>query len=173
MRMIRNRAVDSDTIDIVPLKWNINENRHSTHLKYNNSGYKVINVKFNGDTKTLKEKNEKVRDDLQDEKEEEINQLVREQPAKFGITLRSGKRPNYKTISKPKYNMLIQLPMKTKKPEHVGEALRSNLREYWIECIYNCYDKIHNSTTLSCPLPRRMIPVKKSYYESDYYSKSR
>ena len=78
MRMIRNRAVDSDTIDIVPLKWNINENRRNTHLKYNNSRYKVINVKFNGDTKTLKEKNEKVRDDLQDEKEEEINQLVRE-----------------------------------------------------------------------------------------------
>ena len=38
------------------------------------------------------------------------------------------KIPNYKTISKPKHNMLIQLPMKPKKPEHIGEALKSDLR---------------------------------------------
>ena len=55
------------------------------------------------------------------------------------MTLRSKNRPNYKTISNPKHNMLIQLPMKPKKPEHVGEALKSDLREYWKHAIYNCF----------------------------------
>ena len=40
--------------------------------------------------------------------------------------------------------MLIQLTMKPKKPEHVGEALKSELRKYWIQCIYNCYDKMQH-----------------------------
>ena len=57
--------------------------------------------------------------------------------------------------------MLIHLPMKPKKLEHVSEALRSELREYWKQCIYNYYDKIHNSTTFTCPLPRKMVPNKK------------
>ena len=57
--------------------------------------------------------------------------------------------------------MLIQLTTKPKKPEHVGEALKSELRKYWIQCIYNCYDKIHNSITLSCQFPRKMVPNKK------------
>ena len=46
-------------------------------------------------------------------------------------------RPNYKTISNPKYNMLIQLLMKPMRPGHVGGALNSDLREYWIQAIYN------------------------------------
>ena len=79
---------------------------------------------------------------------------MREQPEKLGMTLRSKNRSNCKTISNPKHNMLIQLPMKPKKPEHVGEVLKSDLREYWIQDIYKCFDKMHNSTTLSCLLPR-------------------
>ena len=43
----------------------------------------------------------------------------------------------------------MQLPMKTKKQEHVGKALKSELRKYWIQLIYNYNDTIHNSTTLS------------------------
>ena len=113
----------------------MNENRHSNHRKYNNSGYKIINIKVNGETKLLKGKGEKVTDDFQDEKEEDINQIVIEQPEKLSMTLKNEKRPNYKTISKPKHNMLIQLPMKPKKPEHIGEALKSDLREYLIESI--------------------------------------
>ena len=77
------------------------------------------------------------------------------------MTLRSGKRLDYKTISRPKHIMLIQLPMKLKKLEHVCEALNSELRVYWIQCIYNCYDKIHNSISLSYPLSRKMVPNKK------------
>ena len=40
-------------------------------------------------------------------------------------------------ISQPKHNMMIQLPMEQKKPENVGEALEFDLREYWIQYIYN------------------------------------
>ena len=40
--------------------------------------------------------------------------------------------------------MMIQLPMEQKKPENVGEALEFDLREYWIQYIYNFYDKMHN-----------------------------
>ena len=53
------------------------------------------------------------------------------------MTLRNKNRPNYKTISNPKYNMLIQLLMKPMRPGHVGGALNSDLREYWIQAIYN------------------------------------
>ena len=87
---------------------------------------------------------------------------MREQPEKLGMTLRSGKRSKYKTISHPKHNMLVQLPMKPKKREHIGEAIKSDLQKYWIQCIYNCYDKCHKSTTLSYPLPRKMVPNKKN-----------
>ena len=86
---------------------------------------------------------------------------MREQPEKLGMTLRSGKRSKYKTISHPKHNMLVQLPMKPKKREHIGEAIKSDLQKYWIQCIYNCYDKCHKSTTLSYPLPRKMVPNNK------------
>ena len=57
--------------------------------------------------------------------------------------------------------MLVQLPMKLKKPEHITEVLKSDLREYWIYCIQNCYEKMHNSTTLSCPLLKKTVPNKK------------
>ena len=77
------------------------------------------------------------------------------------MTLISKKRPNYKTLPHSKHNIPIQLPMKPEKPEHVGEALKSELREYWIQCIYNYYDKTHNSTLLSCLLPRKMMQNKK------------
>ena len=89
MKMIQNKAVDSDTIDIEFVKENMNENRHSNHRKYNNSGCKIINIKVNGETNILKGKGEKVTDNFQDEKEEEINQLVREQPEKLSMTLRN------------------------------------------------------------------------------------
>ena len=58
--------------------------------------------------------------------------------------------------------MLIQLSMKPKKPEDVGESLKSNLREYCIKCMYNCYNKIQNSPTLSCSLPRKIVTNNKN-----------
>ena len=78
MKTIQNKAVDSDAIYIESVKENMNEKRHSNHRKYNNSGYKIINIKVKGETKILKGKGEKVTDDFQDENKEEINQIVRE-----------------------------------------------------------------------------------------------
>ena len=78
MKMIQNWAICSDAIDVESVKENTNENRHSNYRKYNTSGYKIINIKVNGETKILKGKGEKVTDDFQDENKEEINQIVRE-----------------------------------------------------------------------------------------------
>ena len=52
-------------------------------------------------------------DYYQDKKEEEVNQILREQLDKLGMTLRSGKIPGYRIISRSKHNMLIQLQIKT------------------------------------------------------------
>ena len=123
MKMIQNWAICSDAIDVESVKENTNENRHSNYRKYNTSGYKIINIKVNGETKILKGKGEKVTDDFQDEKEEDIYQIVIEQPEKLSMTLKNEKIPNYKTISKPKHDMLIQLPMKSKKPELVKNLI--------------------------------------------------
>ena len=79
-------------------------------------------------------------DYYQDKKEEEVNKILRKQLGKLGMTLRSGKIPGYRIISRSKHNMLIQLQMKPKKLEQVGEVLKSELGEHWIQCIYNCYD---------------------------------
>lgn len=43
------------------------------------------------------------------------------------MTLRSEKRLNYKIKLYLKHIILIKLPMKPKKPEYVGETLKSNL----------------------------------------------
>ena len=57
--------------------------------------------------------------------------------------------------------MLIQLPIKPKKPEHIGKALQPELREYRIQYIFNYYDKMHNSTIISCPFLIKMVTNKK------------
>ena len=101
MRMVQNKAIYTDAIYIECVKEDMDKSKHSTHRKYNNSAYKTIKIKFNGETKTLKGRGEKVTDDYQDEKGEEVKQHVREQPEKLGMTLRSKNRPNYKTISNP------------------------------------------------------------------------
>ena len=59
MRMVQNKVVDTYAIDIESIKKNMDESRYSTHRKYNNSGYKTINIKFNGKTKTLSGKGKK------------------------------------------------------------------------------------------------------------------
>ena len=42
---------------------------------------------------------------------------MREQPEKLGMTLINRNRPNYKTTSKLKHNIMIQIPMKPEKPK--------------------------------------------------------
>ena len=69
-------------------------------------------------------------DDNQEGEGGELEKIAREQSDKLGMALRSGKRSNYKIISYPTHNMLIQLLMKPKKLEHVGEVLKSDSKEY-------------------------------------------
>ena len=64
-------------------------------------------------------------------------------------------------LAKPKVNKLIQVPLTPHTPEHVGQALNSDIRSHWIECLFNSFDKMHNSGTLSCPFPRIKIPEGK------------
>ena len=65
---------------------------------------------------------------------------------------------NELVLAKPKVNKLIQVPLKPHTPEHVGQALNSDIRSHWIEYLFNCFDKMHNSGTLSCPFLRIKIP---------------
>ena len=77
--------------------------------------------------------------------------------------LRNRKRVDYNNnkLTNPKINKLIQVPLKPHTPEHVGEALNSDIISHWIECLFNCFDKIHNSGTLSSQFPRINIPKGK------------
>ena len=113
MSMVQNKVVDIDAIDIQSVKINMNNCIYSTYRKYNNSGYKIIRMKYNDETKKQTGKGDKVTDYYQDKKEEEVNQILREQLDKLGMTLRSGKIPGYRIISRSKHNMLIQLQIKT------------------------------------------------------------
>ena len=65
---------------------------------------------------------------------------------------------NELVLAKPKVNTLIQLPLKPHAPDYVGQALNSDIRSHWIECLFNCFDKMHNSDTLSYPFLRIKIP---------------
>ena len=69
MRMVQNKAIDIDAIDIESVKEDMDKGKHSTHRKYNNSGYKTFKIKFNGETKTLTGKGEKVTNDYQGKRE--------------------------------------------------------------------------------------------------------
>ena len=67
--------------------------------------------------------------------------------------LKNRKKLGCKEVVYPKVNKLIQLHIKPHNPEHVGEVLNRKIRSQWIDCLYICFDKIHNSGTLSCPFP--------------------
>ena len=51
MSMVQNKVVDIDAIDIQSVKINMDNSIYSTHRKYNNSGYKIIRMKYNDETK--------------------------------------------------------------------------------------------------------------------------
>ena len=74
--------------------------------------------------------------------------------------LRNRRRINYAEIAKPKIDKLIQMPTKPHTPEHVGKALNSDIRSHWLECLFNYFEKLHNSGTLPCPFPKIDIPKK-------------
>ena len=68
--------------------------------------------------------------------------------------LRNRKREDYNKLANSKVNKLIQISLKSYTSEHVDEALNT----HWIECLLNCFDKMHNSGTLSCLFPRSNLP---------------
>ena len=65
-------------------------------------------------------------------------------------------------------NELIQLPKKPYTPKHAGEALNGEIRSHWIEYLFNCFDKMHNSGTLSCPFLRKLMPEGKKTLPKKY-----
>ena len=50
----------------------------------------------------------------------------------------------------------------------MGEALNSNIRSYWIEFLFNYFDKIHNSGTLRCPFPRSNVLKRKQFLRTRF-----
>ena len=63
-------------------------------------------------------------------------------------------------LVKPKISKaLIQLPTQPTTPLHVGIALKDTLMSYWIDCIFRCYDKMHDYGTLSCLFPKYDQPL--------------
>ena len=70
---------------------------------------------------------------------------------------------DYNKLNNPKVKKLIQVPLKPHTPQYMGEALNSNIRSYWIEFLFNYFDKIHNSGTLRCPFPWSNVLKRKKF----------
>ena len=136
MRMIKMKIIDSDA----------NNKSISTHMKtsykddnkkHDNSEYNIIKVNLEGKTKTIQDgklesKNSITwKGDVNNENEVEIQ--VPTKPKNIEVR-RSGlcnkTRMNYNelVLVKPKVNKLIQVPLKPHTPEHVGQALNSDIR---------------------------------------------
>ena len=171
LRMIKMKIIDSDA----------NNKSISTHMKtsykvdnkeHDNSGYKIIKVNLEGKMRTIQDsksdsKNSiKWKNDVNNENEVKLQ--ISTKPTNVEVR-RSGlcnkTRVNYNelVLAKPKVNKLIQIPFKFHTPEHVGQALNSDIRSHRIECLFNCFDEIHNSGTLSCPFLRIKIPDGKKF----------
>lgn len=137
--------------------------------KHDNSGYKTIKVNFEGkktihDSKSHSTKSDTWKSDvsIEDDVEIQIPTKPKDVPVRKSV-LRNKTRVNYSelVLAKPKVNKLIQVPLKHHTPEHVGQTLNSDIRSHWIECIFNYFDKMHNSGSLSCPFLRIKIPKGK------------
>ena len=53
---------------------------------------------------------------------------------------------------------IVNLPQRPECPPHIGAALKSPLRQLWIDCLYDAYDKMHHTGTLSLPFPQSLLP---------------
>ena len=62
------------------------------------------------------------------------------------------KRRDYKKCFRPiASKVLLQQVSPPNIPVHVGTALKDKLLHQWTNCIFDTYDKIHTTGTLSCP----------------------
>ena len=58
----------------------------------------------------------------------------------------------------PHLRKLVHSPMKPNTPSHIHAALKDHLQSHWIDCLFNAYDKMHGTGTLSLPFPISLLP---------------
>ena len=59
---------------------------------------------------------------------------------------------------RPKVHHVIQMPSKPPVPTHIGEALKSPIKQDWKISVFKAFDKMHNSITWSEPFPITLLP---------------
>ena len=82
-------------------------------------GYNIVKINMGGKTNVIQDNNKEL--DIT------IPKLVEK---KHGMKLRNRNGIDYDKLANPKVNKLIQLPEKPHTPEHVEEALSSNIRSH-------------------------------------------
>ena len=60
----------------------------------------------------------------------------------------------------PKINKIIKAMIKPECPVNIGQALKSQYKPEWLEALFKCFDKMHNTGTLSRPFLRIKLPAK-------------
>ena len=55
---------------------------------------------------------------------------------------------------------LVHAPVKPDTPPHIGAAMKSKDRSDWMDCLFQAYDKMHKTGTLSIPFPITMLDHK-------------
>ena len=59
---------------------------------------------------------------------------------------------------RPHIYKLFHAPHKSETPPHIEAVLKGCEQAEWMECLYNAYDKIHTTGTLSIPFLLELIP---------------
>ena len=78
-------------------------------------------------------------------------------PSERHLTTTYGQAANH-LLHKPVIARITNLPKRPECPPHIGQALKSPLRQLWIDCLYDSYDKMHKTGTLSLPFPITNLP---------------
>lgn len=55
---------------------------------------------------------------------------------------------------------LFHAPVKPDVPPHIGAALQSTYRREWLDYLYNIYDRLHRTSTLSSPFAIAQLPAQ-------------
>ena len=63
-------------------------------------------------------------------------------------------------VHSPKINKIIKASCKPPTPLHPGEAMRSKYCSEWLEALFSCFEKMHNTATLSRPFLRKLLPKR-------------
>ena len=57
----------------------------------------------------------------------------------------------------PRIMKIVHATIKPPTPPHIGAALKSPDRSDWLDCLFQAYDKMHKTGTLSIPFPITML----------------